>query len=74
MHDRRIGAVAQEEGGQFASFQYDDAFLRSGMEVAPIHLPLSGQPYRFENLGRASFHGLLSAITQPSLLLITEIP
>jgi len=58
MHDRRIGAVAQEEGGQFASFQYDDTFLRSGVEVAPIHLPLSGQPYRFENLGRASFHGL----------------
>ncbi|MEW6486688.1 MAG: HipA N-terminal domain-containing protein [Thermodesulfobacteriota bacterium] len=34
---RTIGAVALEEGAQAASFEYDRAFLQSGIEVSPLH-------------------------------------
>jgi len=58
MHGSLVGAVAQEDGAQFASFQYDPAFLPSRIEVAPIHAPLRAEAYRFANLNRDSFHGL----------------
>ena len=58
MWGRTIGAVSVEEGSDVAAFQYDSSFLRSGIEIAPMHLPLSSAPYRFPSLNRESFHGL----------------
>jgi serine/threonine-protein kinase HipA len=55
---RMIGAVSLEEGGRAASFQYDPAFLTSGIELAPIVMPLSRRVYRFPSLPEVSFHGL----------------
>jgi serine/threonine-protein kinase HipA len=55
---RMIGAVSLEEGGRAASFQYDPAFLASGIELAPIAMPLSRRVYRFPSLPEVSFHGL----------------
>lgn len=54
----RIGAVALADGDQFASFQYDPDFLGSGIQVAPLMMPLAVQPYRFLGLAPRSFHGL----------------
>ena len=53
-----IGAVALEDGGATASFQYDPAFVRSGIEVAPLTMPLSQRVYAFPALSPGSFHGL----------------
>jgi len=55
---RTIGAVSLEEGGQFAAFQYDPAFAQSGIEVAPITMPLSDRVYAFSDLPLITFHGL----------------
>jgi serine/threonine-protein kinase HipA len=55
---RMIGAVSLEEGDRAASFQYDPAFLTSGIELAPIVMPLSRRVYRFPSLPEVSFHGL----------------
>ena len=55
---RRIGAVSVEGPGAIASFEYDEAFTRSGIEVAPLMMPLSGRIYRFPELAVGSFHGL----------------
>jgi len=55
---RTIGAVSLEEGASFATFQYDPAFARSGIEVAPLVMPLATAPYRFPELSPASFYGL----------------
>ncbi|HVC02141.1 MAG TPA: HipA domain-containing protein [Steroidobacteraceae bacterium] len=55
---RRIGAVSLEEGARVASFQYDRAFLASGIELSPITMPLSPQVYQFPSLPQVSFHGL----------------
>lgn len=55
---RRIGAVSQGDHEDYARFQYDPAFLASGIEVAPLTLPLARQPYAFPELDRRSFRGL----------------
>ncbi len=54
----RIGAVALPDGELFASFEYDPDFLRSGIELSPLMMPLGAQVYRFPALARESFHGL----------------
>ena len=51
---RTIGAVALENGDAIASFEYDPAYVRSGIEL----LPLSRRIYRFPDLNPRSFHGL----------------
>lgn len=39
---RRIGAVSFEDGGtDSAAFQYDPAFVTSGIELSPVVMPLS---------------------------------
>ncbi len=55
---RTIGAVAVAEGADVASFEYDPAFIRSGIEVAPLTMPLARRIYSFPALGRETFHGL----------------
>jgi serine/threonine-protein kinase HipA len=55
---RTIGAVAVEEGADVASFEYDPAFVRSGIEVAPLTMPLARRVYTFPALARETFHGL----------------
>ncbi|MBK6942158.1 MAG: type II toxin-antitoxin system HipA family toxin [Planctomycetes bacterium] len=55
---RRIGAVSVEGPGQVASFQFTPEFGASGIEVAPLMMPLSTRIYRFTDLAPQSFHGL----------------
>lgn len=55
---RTIGAVMLEEGAETALFEYDAAFTRSGIEIAPLMMPLSQQIYSFPALRRETFHGL----------------
>jgi serine/threonine-protein kinase HipA len=54
----RIAAVSIDEDARYATFQYDPAFVRSGIEVAPVQMPLREQPYRFPGLPRDAFSGL----------------
>lgn len=63
---RTIGAVSLAQGEEVASFEYDAAFARSGIEIAPLTMPLSdkgtGQAsnrvYSFPELSRQTFYGL----------------
>jgi serine/threonine-protein kinase HipA len=55
---RTIGAVSLEDESQFAAFEYDPAFTRSGIEVSPITMPLSDRVYVFSDLPQKTFHGL----------------
>jgi serine/threonine-protein kinase HipA len=54
----QIGAVSMPDQGHVASFQYDGAFLASGIELAPLRMPLRAEPYTFGGLSLESFHGL----------------
>jgi serine/threonine-protein kinase HipA len=55
---RTIGAVSLEEGARIAAFQYEPAFIDSGIELSPITMPLSRRIYQFPSLPLVSFHGL----------------
>jgi serine/threonine-protein kinase HipA len=55
---RTIGAVALDDGSDTARFEYDARFAQSGIEVAPLTMPLSNQVYQFPGLSRGTFHGL----------------
>lgn len=55
---RTIGAVSLADGSVTAAFQYDPAFVRSGIQVAPLTMPLSERVYAFPELPQATFHGL----------------
>ena len=54
----RIAAVSIDASERYATFQYDPAFVRSGIEIAPIRMPLRTQPYRFPGLPEDAFRGL----------------
>ena len=55
---RTIGAVSLADGSVTAAFQYDPAFARSGIQVAPLTMPLGERVYAFPELPHGTFHGL----------------
>ena len=55
---REIGAVAWLDERELAVFQYTPAFAGSGIQVAPLTMPLQETPYEFPALARETFHGL----------------
>lgn len=54
----RIGIVSLADDDPTANFEYDPAFLESGIEVSPIEMPLDRRVYRFPGLSQESFSGL----------------
>jgi len=54
----RIAAVSIGDGQRYATFQYDPAFIRSGIEIAPVQMPLRTRPYSFPGLPQDAFSGL----------------
>lgn len=55
---RRVGAVSVEGFGATASFQYDPAYRRTGIEPAPLMMLVTDAVYRFPALDRETFRGL----------------
>ena len=55
---KTIGAVSLQDGEDVASFEYDAAFAQSGIQIAPMVMPLSRRVYRFPELSRPTFLGL----------------
>ena len=54
----RIGAVALTGSTGVASFEYDPAFLASGIQLAPLTMPLADRVYSFPELSARTFRGL----------------
>lgn len=52
---RDIGAVTWLPERGLGVFQYTPEFARSGIEVAPMMMPLSEIPYEFPSLSRETF-------------------
>jgi serine/threonine-protein kinase HipA len=53
-----IGAVTWLPDRALGVFQYTPEFAGSGIELAPMMMPLSDTPYEFPSLSRETFHGL----------------
>ena len=54
----KIGVVLWNEQRGCASFEYTSEFIRSGLEVAPLAMPLRQQTYSFPDLPYNTFLGL----------------
>ncbi|MCK9488502.1 MAG: type II toxin-antitoxin system HipA family toxin [Xanthomonadales bacterium] len=55
---RDIGAVSWLAERQAAVFQYMPEFVGSGIELAPVMMPLRPEPYEFPGLPAEAFRGL----------------
>jgi serine/threonine-protein kinase HipA len=57
---QRVGAVALDPAIGYYAFAYDPAWQRTGIELAPLTLPLDNRrsPFVFPNLPEATFHRL----------------
>ena len=54
----QIGAVLWSPNDDLGTFEYTSEFQGSGVQLAPLTMPLGPQLYRFPELDRATFHGL----------------
>ena len=55
---RDVAAVSWLADRGVAAFQYMPAFVESGVQLAPMTMPLSSAVRQFPELPRASFYGL----------------
>ena len=53
-----IGTVMKPDDSDYTLFEYDKTFLKSGIELSPVTMPLSDRVYSFPELDINSFHGL----------------
>ena len=54
----RVGIIHQDLDKPYASFEYDTDFLKSGIEISPIMMPLSNIVYEFPLLSGEPFFGM----------------
>ncbi|MCZ7450819.1 type II toxin-antitoxin system HipA family toxin [Agrobacterium rhizogenes] len=55
---REVAAVSWLADSGYAVFQYDPEFAQSGIELSPLVMPLSADPYSFPSLPKTTFKGL----------------
>ncbi|MDE2281459.1 MAG: HipA N-terminal domain-containing protein, partial [Actinomycetales bacterium] len=55
---RSVSAVALDPSTGFYAFEYDQDWLASGTELAPLHMPRRAGVYEFPDLARDTFNGL----------------
>lgn len=56
--DYLVGAVSFDSKKGLGSFEYDPNFIKTGIELSPIKMPLSRQIYNFPELDFNTFKGL----------------
>lgn len=54
----RIGIIHQDISKAYATFEYDESFADSGIEVSPLRMPLSRNIYEFPALAGDPFYGM----------------
>jgi len=52
------GALAYDPVTQISTFEYSPQWLAGGVEIAPLHMPLSTQLYQFPGLNPETYKGL----------------
>ncbi len=53
-----VGYFYLEEGRNYVSFEYDKDFVRRGIEISPLMMPLSNRVYEFPELATPAFKGV----------------
>ena len=57
---RDIAAVTWDETRDIGVFQYQPEFVQSGIQVAPLTMPLTEGTFEFPSLAKETFKGLLA--------------
>jgi len=55
---KRVGALARDPRLEYIAFKYAPSWLQLGIELAPLHLPLSDQTFVFPDLPETTFRRL----------------
>lgn len=53
-----VGALAYDSHSRIATFEYSPEWLETGIEIAPLQMPLATTKYRFPTLPERTFRGL----------------
>ncbi|MBU2878236.1 MULTISPECIES: type II toxin-antitoxin system HipA family toxin [Aliiglaciecola] len=56
--DHQVGAVSYDPDKQLGAFEYTPAFIKTGIQLSPLKMPLSKQIYTFPETDFAAFKGL----------------
>ena len=56
--NRLVGILSDVKGSNNYAFRYDDEFLKSGINLCPLLMPLEPTTYIFNDLNNKSFKGL----------------
>lgn len=56
--NKLVGVVSELQNSQSCVFRYDDEFIKEGIELCPLLMPLNSSNYVFEHLNFDSFKGL----------------
>ncbi|WP_438862584.1 type II toxin-antitoxin system HipA family toxin [Neptunicella sp.] len=56
--NQRVGAVSFDKQSGYAAFQYTADFIKSGIQLSPLKMPLSKRIYTFPEIDYAAFKGL----------------
>ncbi len=57
---KKVGAVALDPESNFYAFEYDAAFLKEGIKLAPLQMPIAeaGEPFIFPSLSSETYQRL----------------
>ena len=53
-----VGALAYDPSSKISTFEYAPEWLKGGIEIAPLQMPLSSQKYQFPSLNPETYKGL----------------
>lgn len=59
---KNVGALAFDPNQRAYVFEYTPAWLKTGIELAPLHMPLRASPYSFPGLPVTTYRGLPAMI------------
>ena len=65
-----IGSVAWDSERETGFFSYAPKFLRSGIQLSPIQMPLSEEIYSFPALNKNTYKGLPGLLTHYPINLV----
>lgn len=55
---KQVGALAYDPATGFSTFEYSPQWRHSGVEIAPLHMPIAATKYSFPGLSPDTYRGL----------------
>ena len=55
---KQLGALSYDPATQLTTFEYTPEWINSGVEISPLHIPLSSRKFQFPSLNPQTYKGL----------------